>query len=446
MAVIKVKQRTIAKEISIEGIGLHTGNKVKVCFKPAEVNRGINFVRVDVPGSPIIKADVSNVLIQAKVPRCTSVGVGDVVIHTVEHLMSVLCGLCLDNLTIELNGNEIPGLDGSGIGFLKALREAGIVEQEKERQYLDIKKPVWVERNGSSIYIVPHSTFKVSYTLDYNHPDLKAQFFSVDVEPEVFEREIAPCRTFCLESEAEELRRMGLGKGANYENTLVIGRGGVKSNKVYFDNEFARHKILDFIGDLYLLGIPIRGHAFAVKSGHRLNLALLQEISSLKKELKTRNPPLPYDIHTAKELDINGIMNILPHRYPFLLVDRVIELEQGKRAVGIKNVTINDNFFQGHFPTRPVMPGVLMIEAMAQVGGLAVLTHEQHFGQVAFFMAADNVKFRKVVIPGDQLVIEADVIRIKSKITQVHAVTKVGDSVAAEADLIFSYTSADYLA
>jgi len=440
-----VKQRTIAKEISLEGVGLHTGNKVSACFKPAKVNTGINFIRVDLPGTPVIKAEVANVLIQAKVPRCTSIGIGDAVIHTVEHLMSVLCGLGIDNLIVEINSNEVPGLDGSGIGFLKVLKKTGIVEQDQDRQYLEIKKPIWVERNGSAIYIVPDSSFKVSYTLDYDHPDLKAQFFSVHVDPEIFEREIALCRTFCLESEAEELRKMGLGKGANYKNTLVIGPKGVKGNKVHFENEFARHKILDFIGDLYLLGMPIRGHAFAVKSGHRLNLILLQEINVLKQALKIQKPQLRYDVHTANQLDINGIMNILPHRYPFLLVDRVVELEQGKRAVGMKNVTINDNFFQGHFPSRPVMPGVLMIEAMAQVGGLAVLTHQQHFGQVAFFMAANNVKFRKVVIPGDQLIIEADVVRIKSRITQVHAITKVGESVVAEADLVFSFTSADYL-
>ena len=440
-----MKQRTIAKEISLEGVGLHTGNKVSACFKPAKVNTGINFIRVDLPGTPVIKAEVANVLIQAKVPRCTSIGIGDAVIHTVEHLMSVLCGLGIDNLIVEINSNEVPGLDGSGIGFLKVLKKTGIVEQDQDRQYLEIKKPIWVERNGSAIYIVPDSSFKVSYTLDYDHPDLKAQFFSVHVDPEIFEREIALCRTFCLESEAEELRKMGLGKGANYKNTLVIGPKGVKGNKVHFENEFARHKILDFIGDLYLLGMPIRGHAFAVKSGHRLNLILLQEINVLKQALKIQKPQLRYDVHTANQLDINGIMNILPHRYPFLLVDRVVELEQGKRAVGMKNVTINDNFFQGHFPSRPVMPGVLMIEAMAQVGGLAVLTHQQHFGQVAFFMAANNVKFRKVVIPGDQLIIEADVVRIKSRITQVHAITKVGESVVAEADLVFSFTSADYL-
>lgn len=442
---MKEKQKTIQKEFSLEGVGLHTGNRVKVHFKPADGNSGIRFVRVDLPEKPVIKAETSQVVFEGKLPRCTSIGNGRAIIHTAEHLMSVLCGLGIDNLIVEINGNEIPGMDGSGIDFLNAIKKAGIKEQSDKKQYFEIKSPLWVERNGSSIFIVPASNFEVCYVLDYNHPVLRPQCFNVKVSPEVFEKEIAPCRTFCLESEAQELRKNGLGKGANYENTLVVTKSGVKNNTLRFDNEFVRHKILDFIGDLYLLGMPICGHVFCIKSGHTLNLELLKKITEQMKKYRLKKVSSADQFSDAKELDINGIMKVLPHRFPFLLVDRVLELQQGKRAVGIKNVTINDNFFQGHFPSRPVMPGVLMVEAMAQTGGVAVLTDRQHQGQLAFFLAADNVKFRKVVTPGDQLFIEVEVIKNKTKVAQIHANAKVDGEIVAEADMTFSFVDADYL-
>ena len=439
------KQKTIAKEVSLEGVGLHTGTKVKVRLLPAETNSGVRFVRVDLPGKPTIQADLFNVLTDKGLPRCTSVGQGDIAIHTVEHLMSVLAGLSIDNLTIEINGNELPGLDGSAIDFLKAIKKVGLTEQNQARQCFDIKDPIWVERDGSAIFIIPSPHFEISYVLDYNHPILHSQFFSVNLGADTFEKEIAPCRTFCLEHEAEELKKKGLGKGANYVNTLVIGSKGVKENKVRFENEFARHKILDIIGDLYLLGIPIRGRVVAVKSGHTLNLELLKKIATQRKKYQPKKLQLEYDFSNAKELDIQEIMKVLPHRFPFLLVDRVVALEQGRRAVGIKNVTINDNFFQGHFPSRPVMPGVLIVEAMAQTGGLAVLTDEKHKGKLAFFLSADNIKFRKVVVPGDQLFLEVNVIKNKERIAQIHAEAKVDGNTVAEADMTFSFIEADYL-
>ena len=301
--------------------------------------------------------------------------------------------------------------------------------------------------------------FKISYVLDYDNPVLKSQFFSATITAEVFEEAIAPARTFCLESEAEELRKHGLGKGANFDNTLVVGNNGVIKNTVRFPDEFARHKVLDFIGDLYLLGMPIRGHVFAVKSGHTLNIQLLKKIQEQRqrhqKKIAAAGPgpavrPSPGgDLWPSggdrKEIDIDGIMRILPHRYPFLLVDRVTGIERGKRGVGVKNVTINDNFFQGHFPARPVMPGVLMVEAMAQTAGVVILTSEAHRGKVAFFLAVDKVKFRRVVVPGDQLVMEIEVIRDRPKTAQARAVAKVGEEVAAEAEMVFSFTDASYL-
>ena len=439
------KQKTIKNECQISGVGLHTGSKVTAVFKPAAMNRGIEFIRVDLPHRPGIKADSSNVLMETVVPRCTTISCEGIVIHTIEHLMSVLNGLGITNLTVELDGNELPGLDGSGVDFLNLLKKTGVEEQADEAPVFRIQEPIGVELNGSSIYVFPANEFKISYLLDYPNPFLKSQYFNAVITPDLFEREIAPCRTFCLENEATELKAGGLGKGANFKNTLVVGAHGVIDNKVRFPDEFARHKILDFIGDLYLLGMPIVGHVFAVKSGHALNLRLLQKIVEQKQRYEKKGIVVNYDLAGRKEIDVNGIMKILPHRYPFLLVDRVIEIEQGKKAIGIKNVTANDTFFQGHFPTRPIMPGVLMVEAMAQTGGVVVLTNKDHHGKVAFFMAADQVKFRKVVVPGDQLMMEVEVVKDKSRITQVRAVAKVQGEIVAEADMIFSFTDASYL-
>ncbi len=441
------QQKTIKQEFALAGVGLHTGCKVNIRCKPAPVNSGISFIRTDLPGRPVIHVDSSHIHIDTGIPRCTSIGKGDVVIHTVEHLMSVLCGLGISNLTVEIDAFELPGLDGSGLDFLKAIKKTGIVEQDAVSSCFEVVEPTGVELNGCSIYVVPDKELKISYVLDYDNPALKSQFFNATITAEVFEKGIAPARTFCLESEAEELRKNGLGKGANFDNTLVVGEKGVIKNTVRFPDEFARHKVLDFIGDLYLLGMPIRGHVFAVKSGHTLNIQLLKKIQEQRQryQKKGTGAAAGFDPGGRKEIDIDGIMRILPHRYPFLLVDRVTGIERGKRGVGVKNVTINDNFFQGHFPTRPVMPGVLMVEAMAQTAGVVILTSEAHRGKVAFFLAVDKVKFRKVVVPGDQLVMEVEVVRDRPKTAQVRAVAKVGEEVAAEAEMVFSFTDASYL-
>jgi UDP-3-O-[3-hydroxymyristoyl] N-acetylglucosamine deacetylase/3-hydroxyacyl-[acyl-carrier-protein] dehydratase len=438
-----MKQKTIKKECEVSGIGLHTGTKTRLRFKPAEVNAGLRFIRIDLPGAPVIKVEPESAISRVDIQRCTCIGSNGAMIYTVEHLMSVLCGLGITNLTMEIDGNEIPGLDGSGRDFLAVLKNAGVFEQDAQAQIIKILEPIGVYHNGKSIYIVPADEFKISYVLDYPYPLMQSQFFSITFNQESFEKDIASCRTFCLESEAEELKKLGLGKGANYDNTLVVSEKGVKNNQLRFPNEFARHKILDIIGDLYLLGKPIQGHVFAVKSGHGLNMLALRKIAEQYNISRgtIQNAPLKVDAM----MTINDIMKILPHRYPFLLVDRIIELEKGKRAVGIKNVTINDSFFEGHFPTRPVMPGVLIVEAMAQTAGLAVLTNKEHHGKVAFFMAADKVKFRRVVVPGDQLVMETEVIRDRSKTAHIRAVAKVEGEVAAEADMVFSFTNVEYL-
>ena len=348
--------------------------------------------------------------------------------------MAALSSLGIDNIDVEIDNNELPGLDGSAIKFVEALEKAGIVEQEQEKYIHIIKEPICIEDGASSITIVPSKEFKISYTLNYDHPLLEAQFLEVCVNAQSFKTEIAPARTFCLESEASELQNQGLGLGANYDNTLVVGKTGVIKNKLRFNDEFVRHKILDLIGDLCLAGCSIRGHVIALKSGHSLNLKIAQKICEQK--LKAQGAEAMEDV-----LDVNGIMKVIPHREPFLFVDRITHLEKGKRAVGIKNVTINDYFFKGHFPGRPVMPGVIIVEAMAQVGGVMMLSSEENKGKLAFFLSIDNVKFRKPVVPGDQLVLEVEAIKVKSKTGQVRGRALVAGKVVAETDFVCALVS-----
>lgn len=432
------KQKTIAKEFSISGFGLHTSNKANVKFKPAEINTGINFVRVDLPDKPVIKASVGSLLSAERSPRRTSVGKGEAEVQTIEHLMAALCGAGIDNICIEIDNNEIPGMDGSSLNFLELINRCGIVEQEKERYFYSVKEPIFVEEDSSYIIALPSNEFKVSYTLSYNHAFIRKDFLEVNLTKDIFSAEIAAARTFCLEEEANELQREGMGLGANYGNTLVVGKNGVIKNKLRFENEFVRHKILDLIGDLYLLGVPLKAHIIALKSGHSLNLKLSLKIASQKERQKSERQAASYHIQEDGQLDVTAIMKILPHREPFLFVDRIIQLEKGKHAVGIKNVTINDYFFRGHFPGRPVMPGVIIVEAMAQVGGVMMLAPEENRGKLAFFLAANNIKFRKTVLPGDQLVLDVTAGKIKSKTGQVFGKALVDGKVVAEAELMFA--------
>lgn len=433
-------QQTIKKEISIKGVGLHTGNKVNIKFKPAPVNSGINFIRIDLPSRPVIKAEVANLLDSSRSPRRSSVGIGDAEVHTIEHLMAVFAGLSIDNIFVEIDNNEVPGLDGSGATFLDILSQAGTEEQNAARKYFLIKEPVWAEEEDSSLVIVPSSDYHISYTLSYNHCLLGDQYFDAVVNSDTFKSSIASARTFCLEEESEMLRAQGLGRGANYDNTLVVGKKEIIKNRLRFEDEFVRHKVLDLIGDLYLLGMPIKGHVIALKSGHPLNIKLLKKIYQQKERYDTAAIKAVSDFKyiDGQTMDAEAIMRILPHRYPFLFVDRVVALTPGKNVTGIKNVTINDNFFTGHFPQRPVMPGVLIVEAMAQVGGVMMLASEENRGKLAYFLAADKVRFRKTVLPGDQLVLEAEAIKIKSRTGQVRAKASVGGKVVAEADLMFA--------
>ncbi len=432
-------QKTIKKEISIEGVGLHTGNTVRVTFKPLGPNMGVLFQRVDLPERPIIKADVLSVLHLKKNPRRTTIGFDGVEVQTIEHLMAALSGLGIDNCLVEINNNEVPGVDGSASGFVRVLKEAGAVEQDAARRVFRATSPIWVQDEDSCIVLLPSPDFKISYTLSYQHKVVGCQYMDIKLDSEFFEKEIAPARTFCLQEEADELVKGGLGKGANYENTLVVSENGVVENKLRFENEFIRHKVLDLIGDLSLLGMPIKGHVIGVKSGHTLNMNLVKKIRAIiDQQMLVAIKSQEGALNKGEEIDAVTIMKILPHRYPFLLVDRVISMEEGKRAVGIKNVTVNDNFFEGHFPGRPVMPGVLIVEAMAQVGGVLMLSPLEHRGKLAFFMAANNVKFRKPVVPGDQLRIEVEVGKIRSKTGQVKTRASVDGEIVAEAELMFA--------
>ncbi len=425
-----MNQKTIQNTITLSGVGLHTGKKTTVVLKPANANEGICFTRTDLPEKPVIKVSPSTAVTDPNISRCSAIEESGVRVSTVEHLLAAFSGLGVDNVSIEINGEEVPGLDGSSAEIVEALKKSGLTEQSAPREFIQIKESITVTDQHASIVMVPADDFKISYTLDYEHPSLHSQIFTRKIDQSIFEKDIAPARTFCLEDEVTAIRSRGLGKGANEKNTLVMGKNGPVGNSLRFTDECARHKVLDLIGDLYLLGRPVRGHIYATRSGHRLNRALVKKIISNG---------------SGRVFGINDIMTILPHRYPFLLVDRVIEVERGKKGIGIKNVTINDGFFQGHFPTRPVMPGVLMVEAMAQTAGVVVLTSGLHPGKVALFMSIDAVKFRRVVEPGDQLLMEVEIVRDRERTAQVKGVGRVNGEVAVEAEMLFSYTDSKYL-
>jgi UDP-3-O-[3-hydroxymyristoyl] N-acetylglucosamine deacetylase / 3-hydroxyacyl-[acyl-carrier-protein] dehydratase len=433
------KQYTISKETNLEGRGLFTSEPVRVCFKPAPANSGIVFVRTD-QGSPVrIPARPENI---TRRPRRTSLRNGTLAVETVEHCMAAISGLGIDNIEVEMVGPELPGVDGSCRPFLQALQEARPVELDVPLAVHRITEPVTVREGNAMIAALPSETPELSilYDLDYseNNP-IGRQVYAINLTPEQFTTQIAPARTFLLQQEADLLRQSGYGTHLTYKDILVLGPTGAPiDNEFRFPDEPVRHKILDLIGDLAVLGRRITGRIVCYKSGHTLNQALVKKLHARIVQIE-----LDRKIAAKPVMDIRQIQRVLPHRYPFLLVDRVVEIDADRRAVGIKNVTINEPFFQGHYPQQPIMPGVLIVEALAQLAGLLLSQKLEHTGKLAVLLSMDNVKMRRPVIPGDQLILEVYTVRVKQRTGHVRCVARVGDVLAAEATIKFMLVDAD---
>jgi len=428
-------QRTIKEEVEVTGVGLHSGKPVTLKIRPAPPDHGLIFVRTDVDDSPLIAASFENA---RRLDRRTALVVDSVEVQTVEHLLAALWALQVDNAILEVDAEEIPGADGSAKPFVDAFAGAGTVDQKVPKKGFALDQTISVTDETSVLVAVPNENgFGVSYTLDYathNGGAFPVQHFErPELTPEVFIEEIVPARTFCLEQEAKALRDAGLGRGANYQNTLVVNDSGdVIENKLRFPDEFARHKILDLVGDLCLLEADLQAHLIGTKTGHDLNRKMVGELMRIMHDLEDRDV-----LQRTGRIDINEIMRILPHRYPFLLVDRVVEVDGIRRAVGIKNVTINEAYFQGHYPQQPIMPGVLQIEAMAQISGVLLLRKLENTGKIAVLASIDKVKLRKAVFPGDQLRLEAVSIRVRPSIGHVRTTARVNNVLVAEAELKF---------
>jgi UDP-3-O-[3-hydroxymyristoyl] N-acetylglucosamine deacetylase / 3-hydroxyacyl-[acyl-carrier-protein] dehydratase len=436
------RQKTIAREASFSGIGLHTGNLTTVTFKPASAESGITFYRVDLPDRPAIKADIDHVV---DVSRGTTIGINGAKILTVEHVLATVAGLGIDNLDIEVDANETPVADGSAMPILKALKEAGIVEQDAERHYIKFAHPVYYKNDDVTLSVLPADELRVTMTIAYDHKAVGTQYASYTITPETFEKEIAPARTFCFLREVKMLQEQGLIQGGSLENAVVIGDESILNDELRFADEPVRHKILDLIGDMVLLGRPFKGHVIAVKSGHAMHANFAREIKRtlLNGHAKADPTKPPTVVRPDPALDVNMILKVLPHRYPFLLVDRILSHEPLRRVVGVKNVTVNEPFFQGHWPSMPIMPGVLIIEVMAQVSSVMLVRDpETDPARAAFFLGIDRAKFRRTVVPGDQLIVESEMIKLRHNACRVKAVARIDGAVVAEAEMLFGLMDA----
>jgi UDP-3-O-[3-hydroxymyristoyl] N-acetylglucosamine deacetylase/3-hydroxyacyl-[acyl-carrier-protein] dehydratase len=427
------KQRTLAAPASLTGTSLHTGEQVTLTLHPAPVGHGYKFRRKDLPDEPLIEAHVSRV---KQVERATTLVEGNAKIHTVEHVLSALTGMGVDNCLIEMDANEPPIGDGSAKAYVETILQAGIVEQDAARIAFEPTEPIHIETKGGSLLtIIPDEKFRVSCT-QVGPEGRFTQFLSAEITPEFYEKEIAPARTFVFYEDVKPLMDKGLIRGGSLENAIVArGESVLSKEPLRFPDEFVRHKILDIVGDLALSGRRLKGHIIAVKPGHGPNAELTRAM--VKKFSETpAAAPKPTVAPSATALDINQIMAILPHRYPFLLVDRMIELGE-MNAVGVKSVTINEPYFQGHFPGHPVMPGVLQVEAMAQVASIVMMRRTENQGKIGYFMSADEVKFRKPVFPGDTLFIHVDMISAKKRLGKAACKCLVNGEIVSEGVLLF---------
>jgi UDP-3-O-[3-hydroxymyristoyl] N-acetylglucosamine deacetylase/3-hydroxyacyl-[acyl-carrier-protein] dehydratase len=420
-----LKRRSIQRDVTVAGTGLHTGAATKAVFRPGAAGTGVVFRRTDLAGTPEIPARLSEV---DALERRTAIGHGAATIHTVEHLLAAVAAHEIDDLLIELSGPEPPILDGSVAPYFAALQQAGPVEVDGEPTLLSVLAPFTVTEGESSYVVAPSKRFQLTVTIEFPHPLIGRQTGSFDVSAEAFAKELAPARTFGFTSEVAALQAKGLIRGASTASAIVLDeRGVVNGGQLRWPDEFVRHKAADIVGDLSLTGARIRAHVVATRPSHSGNVALARALARA-----ARRSGIP-------AMDIGRIMDVLPHRYPFLLVDRIVEVEGDKRIVGIKNVTINEPFFQGHFPGHPIMPGVLIIEAMAQVGGMLLLTHfeaQNVEDKVVYFMSLDNVKFRRPVLPGDQIRFELEMIAFRGKTCRMKGVGFVDGQVVAEAEMM----------
>lgn len=444
-----MKQRTILRAVSIKGKSLHTGEEVHLSLKPAPENTGVIFRRIDLFGKPELKPLIDLV---DDLVRSTTIADGHAKVHTIEHVLSALSGCGVDNVVIEMDASEPPILDGSAKHFVNLIQEAEPVEQAAEREYFELDEPVSVTRGSSSIIALPHDGFRITCT-SADDRGIHTQHLSLDIDPETYVAQVAPARTFTIYEDIEELLKLGKIKGGSLDSAIVIkGDKIVSKEPLRFKDEFVRHKMLDIIGDITLVGMPIKAHIIGVRPGHALNAELskalrkkvLEKAKGAKRKKAAPNKPIVTIDSTESSMDIRRVLDILPHRYPFVMIDRVVEIVGDDELVALKNVTINEPYFQGHYPGRPVMPGVLQVEAMAQAAGVLLLRKlPVEENKIAFFMSVDKVKFRQAVEPGDSIEIRVKLIKIRgNKIATATGECKVAGKVVSSAELMFMLADA----